>query len=288
MSPQRKGSRRGTGWKPPRDRREVVIAVLASLAVIIVTASLVWVLRPNRDSGTLVGARHGGDLDDRARRRGHDRPRRDHHHGAAHQRAGDLDALSGSGPRPRRPSKPGAGSPSTSSSGDALDALDAGDSVLVAAPTGSGKTLVAEYAIERALAGGGKVFYTTPLKALSNQKYGDLVARARTRARSGLLTGDNSVNGDAPIVVMTTEVLRNMIYAASPALDGLQYVVLDEVHYLQDRYRGPVWEEVIVHLAARGRPGVPLGDGVERRGGRGLDRDGARAAPRPSSRSTAR
>jgi ATP-dependent RNA helicase HelY len=130
----------------------------------------------------------------------------------------------------------------------ALDALDVGHSVLVAAPTGSGKTLVAEYAIERALADGAKTFYTTPLKALSNQKFGDLVRR-HGRERVGLLTGDNSVNGEAPVVVMTTEVLRNMIYAASPTLDGLRYVVLDEVHYLQDRFRGPVWEEVIVHLA---------------------------------------
>jgi ATP-dependent RNA helicase HelY len=130
----------------------------------------------------------------------------------------------------------------------ALDALDAGRSVLVAAPTGSGKTLVAEYAILRSIASRGKAFYTTPLKALSNQKYGDLV-RAHGKERVGLLTGDNSINGEAPIVVMTTEVLRNMIYAASPTLDDLRVVVLDEVHYLQDRYRGPVWEEVIVHLA---------------------------------------
>ena len=129
----------------------------------------------------------------------------------------------------------------------ALDALDDGRSVLVAAPTGSGKTLVAEYAVERALADRSKAFYTTPLKALSNQKFEDL-GRMHGVGRVGLLTGDNSVNGDAPVVVMTTEVLRNMIYAASPALDGLRYVVLDEVHYLQDRYRGPVWEEVIVHL----------------------------------------
>jgi ATP-dependent RNA helicase HelY len=130
----------------------------------------------------------------------------------------------------------------------AIDALDAGQSVLVAAPTGSGKTVVAEYAVEKALAEGRKVFYTTPLKALSNQKYNDLV-RAHGAGRVGLLTGDNSVNGEAPVVVMTTEVLRNMIYATSPTLEGLRYVVLDEVHYLQNPYRGAVWEEVIIHLA---------------------------------------
>jgi len=129
----------------------------------------------------------------------------------------------------------------------ALDALDADHSVLVAAPTGSGKTVVAEYAVHRALGAGGKAFYTTPLKALSNQKFGDL-RRIWGADRVGLLTGDNSVNGDAPVVVMTTEVLRNMIYAGSSNLEGLRYVVLDEVHYLQDRYRGAVWEEVIVPL----------------------------------------
>jgi ATP-dependent RNA helicase HelY len=128
----------------------------------------------------------------------------------------------------------------------ALDALDAGRSVLVAAPTGSGKTVVAEYAVAKALEEGGKAFYTTPLKALSNQKYGDL-ARRHGAGRVGLLTGDTSVNGDASVVVMTTEVLRNMIYERSPALAGLRYVVLDEVHYLQNAYRGPVWEEVIIH-----------------------------------------
>ncbi len=128
----------------------------------------------------------------------------------------------------------------------AFDALDAGRSVLVAAPTGSGKTVVAEYAVAKALAEGGKAFYTTPLKALSNQKYRDLRAR-HGDAAVGLLTGDNAINGDAPIVVMTTEVLRNMIYGASRALERLRYVVLDEVHYLQNAYRGPVWEEVIIH-----------------------------------------
>ncbi|HET9732916.1 MAG TPA: DEAD/DEAH box helicase [Acidimicrobiales bacterium] len=128
----------------------------------------------------------------------------------------------------------------------ALDALDRGSSVLVAAPTGSGKTVVAEYAVHLALAGGAKAFYTTPLKALSNQKYTDFVARYG-QARVGLLTGDNVVNPAAPVVVMTTEVLRNMIYAGSAALDRLRYVILDEVHYLQNPYRGAVWEEVIIH-----------------------------------------
>jgi ATP-dependent RNA helicase HelY len=130
---------------------------------------------------------------------------------------------------------------------EAIDALDAGRSVLVAAPTGSGKTVVAEYGVDLALASGRRAFYTTPIKALSNQKFRDLAERLGAD-RVGLLTGDNAVNGDAPVVVMTTEVLRNMIYAKSPALRDLAVVVLDEVHFLQDTYRGPVWEEVIIHL----------------------------------------
>ncbi|HVM41004.1 MAG TPA: DEAD/DEAH box helicase, partial [Acidimicrobiia bacterium] len=129
----------------------------------------------------------------------------------------------------------------------AFDVVDAGHSVLVAVPTGAGKTVVAEYGVAQALARGEKAFYTTPIKALSNQKYGDFVRRYG-EDRVGLLTGDNAINGSAPIVVMTTEVLRNMIYEASPALDRLGVVVLDEVHYLQDPYRGAVWEEVIIHL----------------------------------------
>src|SRR5690242_15200145 len=129
----------------------------------------------------------------------------------------------------------------------ACRALAGGHGVLVAAPTGSGKTVVGEFAVHLALAQGGKCFYTTPIKALSNQKYADLTRRYGA-ASVGLLTGDNSINGDAPVVVMTTEVLRNMLYAGSPALDGLSHVVLDEVHYLADRMRGAVWEEVIIHL----------------------------------------
>jgi ATP-dependent RNA helicase HelY len=130
---------------------------------------------------------------------------------------------------------------------EACHALSAGRGVLVAAPTGSGKTVIGEYAVHLALAQGRKCFYTTPIKALSNQKYADLVRRYDSRT-VGLLTGDNSINGDAPVVVMTTEVLRNMLYTGSQALSGLGYVVLDEVHYLADRSRGAVWEEVIIHL----------------------------------------
>lgn len=130
---------------------------------------------------------------------------------------------------------------------EAADAIRAAESVVVAAPTGSGKTLVAQIAIEEALGRQRKAFYTTPLKALSNQKYRDF---GRLFSEVGLLTGDNSINGDAQLVVMTTEVLRNMIYAASPTLHDLDVVVLDEVHYLQDPTRGAVWEEIIVHAPA--------------------------------------
>ncbi|MEI8411724.1 MULTISPECIES: DEAD/DEAH box helicase [unclassified Kribbella] len=129
----------------------------------------------------------------------------------------------------------------------ACAALEDGHQVLVAAPTGSGKTLVGEFAVHLALQRGQKCFYTTPIKALSNQKYADLVSRYGSD-KVGLLTGDNSINSEAPIVVMTTEVLRNMLYAGSNTLLGLSYVVMDEVHYLADRARGAVWEEVLIHL----------------------------------------
>jgi ATP-dependent RNA helicase HelY len=129
----------------------------------------------------------------------------------------------------------------------ACQALEYGHGVLVCAPTGAGKTVVGEFAVHLALAAGRKCFYTTPIKALSNQKHNDLVTRYGPE-RIGLLTGDQSINGDADIVVMTTEVLRNMLYANSPALYGLSHVVMDEVHFLADRMRGAVWEEVILHL----------------------------------------
>jgi ATP-dependent RNA helicase HelY len=137
----------------------------------------------------------------------------------------------------------------------ACEALERGSGVLVCAPTGAGKTVVGEFAVHLALRAGAdgipdsrrKCFYTTPIKALSNQKYHDLVARYGAD-KVGLLTGDNAINGDAPVVVMTTEVLRNMLYAGSATLHGLAYVVMDEVHYLADRFRGAVWEEVIIHL----------------------------------------
>jgi ATP-dependent RNA helicase HelY len=128
---------------------------------------------------------------------------------------------------------------------EAMDSLDAGHSVVVAAPTGSGKTIVAEYAIAVAIASGKRAYYTAPIKALSNQKFKDLVERYGA-AKVGLLTGDTSINDSAPIVVMTTEVLRNMIHAGNRTLGDLAYVVMDEVHFLQDTYRGPVWEEVII------------------------------------------
>lgn len=129
----------------------------------------------------------------------------------------------------------------------ACSALEDGHGVLVCAPTGAGKTVVGEFAVHLALAQGQKCFYTTPIKALSNQKFADLVARHGADA-VGLLTGDTVINSGAQVVVMTTEVLRNMIYAGSRSLEHLGYVVMDEVHYLADRFRGAVWEEVILQL----------------------------------------
>jgi ATP-dependent RNA helicase HelY len=129
---------------------------------------------------------------------------------------------------------------------EAIDKLDNGaGGVLVSAPTSSGKTVVAEYAIFRALREGTKVIYTTPLKALSNQKYHDFV-REYGEKTVGLVTGENTINDEAPVVVMTTEILRNLIYEDPKRLDAVNYVVLDEVHYIDDFPRGSVWEEIVI------------------------------------------
>jgi ATP-dependent RNA helicase HelY len=131
---------------------------------------------------------------------------------------------------------------------EAAEALEDGRSVLVAAPTGAGKTVVAEFAAHLAMQSQrDKLFYTAPMKALSNQKFGEFVDEYGPD-EVGLLTGDTNINADARIVVMTTEVLRNMLYADSSLLKNLKFVVMDEVHYLADRFRGAVWEEVIIHL----------------------------------------
>jgi len=130
----------------------------------------------------------------------------------------------------------------------ACTALERGNSVLVAAPTGAGKTIVAEFAVYLAMRQPrAKVFYTAPMKALSNQKFQEFVAEYGA-SEVGLLTGDTNINSGARIVVMTTEVLRNMLYADSDLLSDLSFVIMDEVHYLADRFRGAVWEEVIIHL----------------------------------------
>ena len=126
-------------------------------------------------------------------------------------------------------------------------ALESGKGVLVAAPTGAGKTIVGEFAVELAINSGTKCFYTTPIKALSNQKYSELVTKYG-ESKVGLLTGDTSINSEAQIVVMTTEILRNMIYANSTTIHKLKFVVMDEVHYLADKFRGAVWEEILIHL----------------------------------------
>ena len=131
---------------------------------------------------------------------------------------------------------------------EACQALESGKGVLVAAPTGAGKTIVGEFAVDLVINSGGKCFYTTPIKALSNQKFQELSAKYG-ESKIGLLTGDISINSEAQIVVMTTEVLRNMIYSNSSTISDLKYVVMDEVHYLADKFRGAVWEEILIHLS---------------------------------------
>ena len=144
----------------------------------------------------------------------------------------------------------------------ACHALEQGKGVLVAAPTGAGKTIVGEFAVDLVINSSGKCFYTTPIKALSNQKYSELCQKYG-EDRIGLLTGDVSNNSEAQIVVMTTEVLRNMIYSNSPTISDLKYVVMDEVHYLADKFRGAVWEEILIHLSEAVQVISPISHGFK-------------------------
>ena len=138
---------------------------------------------------------------------------------------------------------------------DAIRLIAEGNSVIVSAPTGAGKTLIAEFAIYRALAHQVRIAYTTPLKALSNQKYADFT-RQWGEGMVGILTGDVKVNPRAPLVVMTTEILRNKFYAGES--EGLAYVVLDECHYMGNEGRGTVWEEIIINCPPRSPARRPL------------------------------
>ncbi|MBQ3641165.1 DEAD/DEAH box helicase, partial [bacterium] len=134
---------------------------------------------------------------------------------------------------------------------EAVEGINKGKSIVVCAPTGAGKTCIAEHAIQKALGEDTRLFYTTPLKALSNQKFYDFGNKYGV-GNVGLLTGDTSINRDAPIVVMTTEVFRNMLYNTNfgntrDTMRDVKYVVLDEVHYMNDEQRGTVWEESIIY-----------------------------------------
>ena len=137
---------------------------------------------------------------------------------------------------------------------DAIKAINSGNSIVLTAPTGAGKTLLGEFAIYRGLSHENRVFYTTPLKALSNQKFRDFSVQFG-ESEVGLLTGDISINRDAPILVMTTEIFRNMLYGEFEESDdpllNLESVILDECHYMNDPERGTVWEETIIHCPSR-------------------------------------
>jgi len=127
---------------------------------------------------------------------------------------------------------------------EAVNAIDQGRSVLVSAPTGAGKTLIAEYAVDKALAGGTRAIYTAPIKALSNQKYRDF--REQLGDDVGIMTGDLTLNPSAPLMIMTTEIFRNTIFERTIELDSLEFVIFDEIHFMDDMERGTVWEESII------------------------------------------
>ena len=128
---------------------------------------------------------------------------------------------------------------------EAIDWIEKEHSVLVSAPTGAGKTLIAEYATDKALSRNEQIIYTSPIKALSNQKFRDFTA-SYGNDKVGILTGDVSLNPDAPIVIMTTEIYRNSLFESRDRIDKIGWVIFDEVHYLDDVERGTVWEESLL------------------------------------------
>ncbi|MCK4968067.1 MAG: DEAD/DEAH box helicase, partial [Candidatus Aenigmarchaeota archaeon] len=128
---------------------------------------------------------------------------------------------------------------------DAIDAVEKNNSVVVSAPTGSGKTLIADYIIDKHLGDGSIIIYTAPIKALSNQKYKDF-CKDYGKDSVGLITGDIVINPGAPVLVMTTEIYRNMTIINDPMLSSVKYVIFDEIHYINDIERGYVWEESII------------------------------------------
>ena len=129
----------------------------------------------------------------------------------------------------------------------AVDYIDQNKSVLVAAPTGVGKTLIADYIIEKIYREGGRVVYTAPIKALSNQKFREFKGVVGEEA-VGILTGDVVINPDAPILIMTTEIFRNMLHEDPERVRDVRYVIFDEIHYIDDPERGSVWEESLIFM----------------------------------------
>ena len=128
---------------------------------------------------------------------------------------------------------------------ESIKSINAGNSVIVSAATGTGKTLIADYCIDKFLKQGKQVIYTAPIKALSNQKYRDF-KEDHGYTNIGLLTGDVSINHEAPILIMTTEIYRNMLLTSDPVIKTINYVVFDEIHFINDIERGTVWEESII------------------------------------------
>jgi ATP-dependent RNA helicase DOB1 len=128
---------------------------------------------------------------------------------------------------------------------EAIASVEKNHSVLVSAPTGSGKTLIADYIIDKDIKANKRIIYTAPIKALSNQKYKDFT-EAYGVQNIGLITGDIVINSDAQVLIMTAEIYRNMAIIRDPVLDTVSYCIMDEVHYISDEERGYIWEESII------------------------------------------